>query len=82
MSGDKPIRIAAVVGSVRPGNFTAKALALVVDELRAADDVAVDVISINTFRSDLRRFYIRRLFNQHGPIPDRFRFVCNCLYNK
>jgi chromate reductase len=38
------IRIAAVVGSVRPGNYTAKALALVVDELRTQKKVLVDVI--------------------------------------
>lgn len=31
----EPIRIALVQGSVRPGNYTAKALALVADELSA-----------------------------------------------
>ena len=37
------IRIAVILGSVRPGNFTAKAAALVVDELRS-HSVHVDVI--------------------------------------
>lgn len=37
------IRIVAVVGSVRPGNYTAKALALVVDELQKLEKVEVDV---------------------------------------
>ena len=37
------IRIVAVVGSVRPGNYTAKTLALVVDELEKEDHVKVDV---------------------------------------
>lgn len=37
------IRIAVILGSVRPGNFTAKAAALVVDELRS-EGVHVDVI--------------------------------------
>jgi hypothetical protein len=37
------IRIVAVVGSVRPGNYTAKALSLVVDELQKLEKVEVDV---------------------------------------
>jgi FMN reductase len=37
------IRIVAVVGSVRPGNYTSKALALVVDELERRSRVKVDV---------------------------------------
>lgn len=41
----KPIRIVAVSGSVRPGNFTSKALTLVVDELGKHTDIAVDVIN-------------------------------------
>ena len=41
---ETPIRIALVVGTVRPGNFTGKALALVADELAKAPDVEVDVI--------------------------------------
>ncbi len=38
------IRIAIVQGSVRPGNFTAKAVAVVADELRQQPGVQVDVI--------------------------------------
>ncbi len=37
------IRIAVIKGSVRPGNFTGKAAALVVDELRS-QGIHVDVI--------------------------------------
>ena len=37
------IRVAVILGSVRPGNYTAKAAALVVDELRTRD-IHVDVI--------------------------------------
>ena len=40
----KRIRIIAAIGSVRPGNQTAKALALVVDEMRRHDGVEVEVI--------------------------------------
>ena len=39
-----PIRIVAMIGSARAGNNTAKAMALVVDELGKHDDVAVDVV--------------------------------------
>ena len=39
-----PIRIALVQGSVRPGNYTGKALALVADELAAKEAVQVDLI--------------------------------------
>ncbi len=39
-----PIRIAAVLGTGRPGNYTSKALALVLDELAHHGDVEVDVI--------------------------------------
>ena len=38
------VRIVAVPGSVRPGNFTSKALALVVDELGKHPGVALEVI--------------------------------------
>lgn len=44
MSEECAIRIAAVGGSVRPGNFTSKALDLVVDEMSSQDEVGVDVI--------------------------------------
>lgn len=37
------IRLAAIGGSVRPGNYTARALALVVDEARQRPNVAVEV---------------------------------------
>ena len=38
------IRIAAITGSVRPGNFTSKALALVIDELSNVKKADVDLI--------------------------------------
>lgn len=38
------IRIVVVNGSVRPGNYTGKACALVVADLRARGDVTVDVV--------------------------------------
>jgi FMN reductase len=38
------IRIVVVNGSVRPGNYTSKASALVVHELRSRPDVTVDVV--------------------------------------
>ena len=41
-----PIEIVTLCGSVRPGNFTAKALALVVDELRQQKDVRVTEIDL------------------------------------
>ncbi len=44
MSEEPRLRIVIVVGSVRPGNYTAKAVALVADELRKDPDVAVDII--------------------------------------
>jgi FMN reductase len=40
------IRFVATAGSVRPGNFTSKALALVVDEIRKQHDISVDVIDL------------------------------------
>jgi chromate reductase len=47
------IRIAAITGTVRPGNFTSKALALVVDELEAMENVEVDLIDPATMRLSL-----------------------------
>lgn len=38
------IRIAAIGGSVRPGSYTMKALRLVVEDLKAREEVAVDLI--------------------------------------
>ncbi len=42
----RPIRIVCAAGSVRPANQTANALALVVDEMRKDQRVAVDVIDL------------------------------------
>ena len=42
------IQIVAIQGTFRPGNFTAKALALVADELRKHDDVDVELIDPST----------------------------------
>ena len=39
-----PIRIVAMSGSAREGNNTAKAMALVLDELSSHEDVAVDLV--------------------------------------
>lgn len=38
------IRIAVVIGSVRPGNYTSKAVALVADEIRKHPDIELDLI--------------------------------------
>jgi NAD(P)H-dependent FMN reductase len=42
------IRLAAILGTSRPGNYTAQALALVLDELKRHGDVHVDVIDPST----------------------------------
>ncbi len=44
------IRIVAVIGTVRPGSYTSKALALVVDEVRKHPGVALEVIDPATLR--------------------------------
>jgi len=44
---EKPIRIVAAAGSVRPRNFTGKALSLVADECVRSDDAGVDVVDVN-----------------------------------
>ncbi len=44
------IRIVAVKGSVRPGNYTSMALTLVVDELRSKGDVKVTVFDPATMK--------------------------------
>jgi chromate reductase, NAD(P)H dehydrogenase (quinone) len=44
MSSERPIRIVTISGSVRPGNFTSKALAIVNQELGAHDKVSVDTL--------------------------------------
>ena len=41
---DKRIRIAAILGTSRPGNFTSKALALVIDEIEKQGDIGIDLI--------------------------------------
>jgi FMN reductase len=41
---DGPIRIVVIKGSVRPGNYTSMAAALVLDELRKNAKISVDVI--------------------------------------
>ena len=50
---EKPIRIVAVGGSVRPGNFTGKALALVADQIARSDDATVDVVDLNEIQLPL-----------------------------
>ena len=44
MSETKGIRIVTIIGSVRPGNYTSKALALVHDEIRKNDKITLDII--------------------------------------
>jgi NAD(P)H-dependent FMN reductase len=44
MNSECPIKLVAIAGSVRPGNFTSKALALAVDEARKEDDVSVELL--------------------------------------
>ena len=50
---DKQIRIAAVLGTARPGNFTSKALALVIDEIEKQGDIGVDLIDPATMNLPL-----------------------------
>ncbi len=47
------IRIVAVLGTARPGNFTSKALALVIDEIEKQDDIGVDLIDPATMNLPL-----------------------------
>ncbi len=47
------IKIVAVLGTTRPGNFTAKALALVIDEIERQEDIAVDLIDPATMNLPL-----------------------------
>jgi FMN reductase len=51
--GNGGIRIVAVLGTARPGNFTAKALALVIDEIKKHRDIAVQVIDPSTMELPL-----------------------------
>jgi len=41
---NRGIRIVAVLGTARPGNFTAKALALVIDEIKKHEDVSLQTV--------------------------------------
>ena len=50
---DRQIRIAAVLGTARPGNFTSRALALVIDEIEKQGDIAVDLIDPATLNLPL-----------------------------
>jgi FMN reductase len=45
----KPIHIVAIKGSVRPGNYTSKALRLVADELNTHSQVRVTVVDTQDF---------------------------------
>ena len=47
------IRIAAVLGTARPGNSTSKALALVIDEIEKQEDIEVDLIDPATMNLPL-----------------------------
>src|SRR5881394_4469647 len=49
---EKPIRILVLNGSIRPGNYTAMASALVIDELRKHPKVDVDVITLGELKLD------------------------------
>ncbi len=50
---DKQIRIAAVLGTARPGNLTSKALALIIDEIEKQGDIGVDLIDPATMNLPL-----------------------------
>ena len=50
---DRQIRIAAILGTARPGNFTSKALALVIDEIEKQEDIVVDLIDPATMNLPL-----------------------------
>ena len=43
IEANKNINIVAIIGSVRPGNYTSKALNLCIDELRNYQDITVQV---------------------------------------
>jgi len=47
------IRIVAILGTSRPGNFTSKALALVIDEIEKQGDIGVDLIDPATMNLPL-----------------------------
>ncbi len=47
------IRIVAILGTARPGNFTSMALALVIDEIEKQEDIGVDLIDPATMNLPL-----------------------------
>ena len=44
-----PIKVVTICGSVRPGNYTSKALALVLDEFAKREDVGVEALDLRAF---------------------------------
>jgi len=48
MAEHKPLKIIVVLGSVRPGNYTSRAAAVVVNELEKDPEVAVEVVDPST----------------------------------
>ncbi len=53
MENRRGFQIVAIKGSVRPGNYTSKALALVVDEIKKHENVHVEVIDPTTINLPL-----------------------------
>src|SRR5438034_1459006 len=47
---NRRIGIVAIMGSVRPGNYTSKALALVANEIQQHDDIALEIIDPATLK--------------------------------
>ena len=41
---ERPLKILAILGSVRPGNYTGKVLNLIAEDLSGRDDVTLDII--------------------------------------
>jgi FMN reductase len=50
---DQPVKIVVIEGSVRPNNFTSKAVALIVDELKNSRNIQIEVIDPNEFNLSL-----------------------------
>ena len=46
VESDEGIRIVAIPGSVRPGNYTSRVLDLALDELRSHPEVSVEVLAV------------------------------------
>ncbi len=53
LSKNNPIKIVAILGSVRPNNLTSKALALVIDEIKKDPQIEVEIIDPNDFQLGL-----------------------------